>query len=123
MATPEFAGGRRTTSTARIEANRRNARLSTGPRTPEGKSVSRFNGLKHGCCAKAAVLPGEDAEVRQRRLEAWLADLGAATEPERYLVASAVDASWRMDRSRLSETAALTDQVNKVEEGFDDALA
>ena len=94
-------------SEKQVKANRENAKRSTGPRTPEGKAVARFNGLRHGLCSKVPVLPGEDAEERRRRLEAWLVELGAETEPERCLVESAVDASWRMDRSRLSETAAL----------------
>jgi hypothetical protein len=33
---------------ARLEANRRNARKSTGPRTALGKSQSRLNGLRSG---------------------------------------------------------------------------
>jgi hypothetical protein len=33
---------------ARLEANRRNAQKSTGPRTPRGKSQSRMNGLRSG---------------------------------------------------------------------------
>jgi hypothetical protein len=33
---------------ARLEANRRNAQKSTGPRTPRGKSQSRLNGLRSG---------------------------------------------------------------------------
>jgi hypothetical protein len=33
---------------ARVEANRRNAQKSTGPRTPLGKSQSRLNGLRSG---------------------------------------------------------------------------
>jgi hypothetical protein len=33
---------------ARLEANRRNAQKSTGPRTPLGKSQSRLNGLQSG---------------------------------------------------------------------------
>ena len=33
---------------ARLEANRRNARRSTGPRTARGKSQSRLNGLRSG---------------------------------------------------------------------------
>ena len=44
-----------------IEANRRNSQLSTGPRSPEGKAVSRFNALKSGINAKAEVIRGEDA--------------------------------------------------------------
>ena len=33
---------------ARLEANRRNARKSTGPRTARGKAQSRLNGLRSG---------------------------------------------------------------------------
>ncbi len=33
---------------ARLEANRRNAQKSTGPRTPRGKSQSRLNRLRSG---------------------------------------------------------------------------
>jgi len=33
---------------ARLEANRRNAQKSTGPRTLRGKSQSRLNGLRSG---------------------------------------------------------------------------
>jgi len=33
---------------ARLEANRRNAKKSTGPRTARGKSQSRLNGLRRG---------------------------------------------------------------------------
>ena len=35
-------------SERKIEANRRNARLSTGPRTEAGKNRSRYNAIKHG---------------------------------------------------------------------------
>src|ERR1017187_1469670 len=33
---------------ARLEANRRNARKSTGPRTAQGKSHSRLNSIREG---------------------------------------------------------------------------
>jgi hypothetical protein len=48
-------------SKKQIEANRRNARKSTGPRTPEGKAKSSLNPLKHGMtAAKNGLLPDED---------------------------------------------------------------
>jgi hypothetical protein len=37
-----------TLTAARIEANRRNAKKSTGPRTATGKAQSRMNGLRTG---------------------------------------------------------------------------
>jgi hypothetical protein len=37
-----------TLTPARLEANRRNARKSTGPRTAQGKAQSRLNGLHEG---------------------------------------------------------------------------
>ena len=43
-----------------IQANRNNAKKSTGPRTEQGKAASSQNALKHGLLARDAVLPGED---------------------------------------------------------------
>ena len=48
-------------SEKQIEANRRNALKSTGPRTQEGKARSRMNSLRHGF-ASATEVPG--ANVR-----------------------------------------------------------
>jgi hypothetical protein len=75
-------------SQARVDANRRNAQLSTGPRTEEGKNRSRANALKHGLCA-SAVVP-EDPELIRRRsrefhevmkpqneVQVWMADHAA----------------------------------------------
>src|SRR5437764_4475379 len=40
-----------------IDANRRNARLSTGPKTFDGKSISRRNSLVHGLSGAGTILP------------------------------------------------------------------
>ena len=45
-----------------IEANRRNARLSTGPVTEDGKRQSRQNALRHGLTAETVIDALEDAE-------------------------------------------------------------
>ena len=50
------------TSEKQIHANQRNALKSTGPRTDEGKSVSKMNALKYGLMARGVVMPGENHE-------------------------------------------------------------
>ena len=48
-------------SQKQIDANRRNALLSTGPRTEEGKGASRQNAVSHGLTAETVIVGLEDA--------------------------------------------------------------
>ena len=50
------------TTFRQIEANRRNAQLSTGPKTEGGKSKSRRNAIRHGLTAETVIDALEDAE-------------------------------------------------------------
>ena len=88
-------------SEARLAANRRNALLSTGPRTAEGKTVSRANALKHGLCA-TVVVPEDLQLVRARE-----SDLFDALRPQNQYQARLVEhvAIWsvRVDRSERME--------------------
>ncbi len=95
----------------RREVNRANSKKSTGPRTEAGKSKSKLNGLKHGLRAATLVLPGEDPEALEHRLDAWTEELDPHTDLERYFVRSAVEASWRLDRVRRTEAAAVARRV------------
>jgi hypothetical protein len=102
-----------TTTLDRAEINRRNASKSTGPRTPEGKARSRFNAVKHGCRAKLPVLPGEDPEAYERRLDAWVDKFGPRDAVEHYLVERAVHVSWQLDRADRAEVARLAEEVDE----------
>jgi hypothetical protein len=50
------------TSYKQIEANRRNALRSTGPKTESGKHISRCNALRHGLTAETVIRTLEDVE-------------------------------------------------------------
>src|SRR6516165_9847555 len=102
------------TTQAKIEANRRNAQKSTGPRTKEGKDKVRLNALKHGLTATTVVLPHEDAEAYQQRENAWTRELSPRGELGRYLAQRAVRISWQLDRADEHERARLAARVHRV---------
>lgn len=53
---------RQRTSVKKREANRRNAQLSTGPKTERGKAWSRRNAVKHGLLASTLLITKEEEE-------------------------------------------------------------
>ena len=52
-------------SIKQIEANRRNAKRSTGPRTAFGKSRARANSVRHGLLSKVLADPALAAETAE----------------------------------------------------------
>jgi hypothetical protein len=108
------------TSSRRAEANRRNAQKSTGPRTAAGKERARFNAVKHGMRAKTIVLPGEDTEVYQARLDAWTIDLKPGDDVERFLVGRAVQLSWQLERADRALAARAADARSAGASRLDD---
>jgi len=82
------------TSTARVEANQKNAQKSTGPRTLAGKERSRMNGLKHGLRAEQVVLPGESKEEFDAELKAFFDDWKPRSHTRAVLVERAWNDYW-----------------------------
>jgi hypothetical protein len=106
------------TSEARIEANRKNAALSTGPKTEAGKERSRQNSLKHGMTGAGIVLPEADAAEVTRRTTAFAEELCAVGEVAQALVRLAALNSVRAERCADQQTAALAQRVRQVEAEF-----
>ena len=86
------------TSDKQIQANRRNARKSTGPKTPEGKAAVRLNALKHGLLSQEMLLPGEDEEALRVLGEHLRNELQPAGELENLLVDRIIASYWRLLR-------------------------
>jgi hypothetical protein len=88
-------------------ANRRNAKKSTGPKTPEGKAVSCMNRLSDGLYSSALILPGEnrahfEAILRQNR------DLYQPQDASHHQLVDQLTATqWRMLRVELIEAGTL----------------
>jgi hypothetical protein len=91
-------------SQRQIVANRRNAKKSTGPQTPEGRDVVHSNALRHGLTAQTAVLANENREHFDEMLEAFHAEYHPAGPTENLLVHQMVMAAWRLARMRGIET-------------------
>ena len=98
-------------STAQINANRENAKKSTGPRTEEGKARVSLNALKHGLLARDAVLPEEDPAEFDQQLRGLEESLRPENSLEFELVRQIADAQWRMRRLVRIETAFLSGAI------------
>src|SRR5947199_7863641 len=97
-----------------IEANRRNARLSTGPVTEEGKMRSRQNALRHGLTAETVITALEDAEDYAAFEMAVTADYDAQTAVERELVLRLASLLWRLRRASTIETGLFEIQADQL---------
>jgi hypothetical protein len=92
------------TSLRQIEANRRNARLSTGPVTEEGKRRSRQNALRHGLTAETVIDALEDANDYAAFEMAVTADYDVQSAVERELVLRLASLLWRLRRATAVES-------------------
>lgn len=90
-----------------IAANRRNAKLSTGPITQEGKNAVRQNAVKHGLLSASALLPTEDAAFFAAFSEAIRDDLEPVGEVESFLVERIASCAWRLRRAGILEAGIL----------------
>ena len=112
-------------SQKQIEANRRNALKSTGPKTEEGKARSRLNTLRHGLTAGQAVLPHENEDDYEKLHEGMLESYAPEDSAEIALVEELVNAYWRLLRLHRVETSywdQLGGSYNRGDDGIAEAL-
>ena len=109
------------TSFRQIEANRRNARKSTGPITEEGKRRSRCNAIRHGLTAETVIGTLEDAEDYKAFEAAIIANYDAQSAVERELVLRLASLLWRLRRATTMETGLFEIQAEHLS-GFKQAI-
>jgi len=102
------------TSFRQIEANRRNALRSTGPKTEAGKQVSRRNAVRHGLTAETVIGALEDAEDYKAFQAAIIADYDAQSAVERELVLRLASILWRLRRANAMETGLFVIQAEHL---------
>jgi hypothetical protein len=102
------------TSFRQLEANRRNARLSTGPTTDEGKRKSRRNAIRHGLTAETVIDTLEDAEDYAAFEMAVTSDYDARTAVERELVLRLASLLWRLRRATAIESGLFKIQAQHL---------
>jgi hypothetical protein len=96
------------------EANRRNAQLSTGPRTPDGKARSSLNALTHGLTAAQILIPSESADEFESHAASFRDRFAPVDSVESFLVDQMIVAAWRLRRTRILESAVFAQREFEV---------
>ena len=86
-----------------IAANRRNARHSTGPKTPQGKATASMNSLRHGLRASKIILPGEHQEDFDHIHDGLQNLYQPQDQAEQYILDQAAIAQWKLVRVEVLE--------------------
>ncbi len=97
-----------------LEANRRNAELSTGPVTDEGKAIVSKNRVSHGLLSRDVVLPGMEQFENVEDFQHLKESLKEYWQPEGVMEESLCEDLaiqwWRMRRLYRHESGSLKEQ-------------
>jgi hypothetical protein len=91
------------TSEKQIDANRRNALLSTGAKTEAGHNRSRMNALRHGLTGQVTTMTDEDRAAHDLFSKPLIKDLAPEGAMETQLAQRVATDSWRLNRASAIE--------------------
>jgi hypothetical protein len=94
-------------SQKKIDANRRNAQCSTGPRTPTGKRTSSRNSRKHGLLSRELRLADEDRPVFEKLHREVTQQLSPKTALQQVAVDQIIACLWRRNSALRLECQQL----------------
>ena len=87
-----------------LEANRRNAQKSTGPRTEAGKSKSRLNAGRHHITAQTLILPPEEYKACEAFCQPLVDNFHPEGPEELQLARAIAENYWRLNQARAAVT-------------------
>jgi hypothetical protein len=90
-------------SEKRREANRRNARRSTGPTTPEGKKTASLNAITYGLRTRSLIIHGENVADYWRLWDGLEAEWQPETDTECLYLEQMSVCQWMLARMAASE--------------------
>jgi hypothetical protein len=101
----------KTVTPIKLDANRKNAKRSTGPRSHRGKSIAKFNAVTQGLFAKHVVIPICDGDNPEKDFQSLLDGLHQNFQPtgfyEEWLVVKMAECMWRLRRAARCESGAI----------------
>ncbi len=104
-----------TVTDKQMQANRANAKKSTGPKSKEGKKISSRNGIIHGLYAKDFIVNSPAFKENQADYDLILSGLAEELQPQgvlqEYLVRKIANCLWRSGRVVRAETAQICRQL------------
>lgn len=110
---------KRPVSERRIQANRRNALRSTGPKTERGKRAVARNSIKHGVLAREVVITAGDGEESLEEFYDLVKRLCECYDPvgvvEESLVQDIANCWWRKARVIRAENGEIRKQLDTLE--------
>jgi hypothetical protein len=101
-----------------IEANRKNALKSTGPKTPEGKAISRANAVKHGLAADT-LISNSLQEALAARLDEWRDHYKPDTPDAAFAVGAAVACTFRIEECQANLEAIVGEHCSRARRTWD----
>src|SRR6266567_1526589 len=105
------------TTTKKIEANRRNAQFSTGPKSPEGRKIVAGNARKHCLLAKNLVIDTGPGMEDQAEFDRLLAELREYYKPVGKAEELFLESNSNLARHGLLKTSTgINFLLKKIEE-------
>jgi hypothetical protein len=104
-------------SSAQLAANRANAQLSCGPKTPAGRAISSQNHTTHGLArhnGSFILLPSEDPNGFEALKASLAEEHQPSTETESILINNMAESHWLANRAQTLQNTCLDPETGQI---------